>query len=154
MIAPTPAALFFATLAIMQFPENSPPIDPPSTLGRPPPPSFVMVAGSIISSQVKSKVTIISRKRRGDEMEVRFRIEFNNLSPGNRYKMFFLTGYMENNGLPEVDLSKQFGVASPGKRKTVEMEYGALLYRGEWIRIRLRSLDGKMEKSVRFVLYE
>ena len=87
-------------------------------------------------------------------MEVRYRIEFTNVPAEKRYRMFMLTGFMQKEGLPEVDLSETFEVVNPAREQRISMEFGVILYKGEWIRMRLRSLDGTVEKAVRFTLFK
>jgi len=112
------------------------------------------VASSDVSDQIQTTVVVLKRTRRSDEMEVRYRIEFSRVPKNNKYKMYFLTGYMQSNGLPEADLSETFGIGTPSEEGKLSMEFGTILYRGEWIRIRLRSLDGMIEKAVRFTLFK
>ncbi|SMX24496.1 hypothetical protein [Boseongicola aestuarii] len=112
------------------------------------------VASSNVSDQIQTKVVVLKRTRRGDEMEVRYRIEFSRVPRNNKYKMYLLSGYMHSNGLPEVDLSKTFGIGTPSDEGKLSMEFGFILDRGEWTRIKLRSLDGTIEKTVRFTLFK
>ena len=112
------------------------------------------VASSDVSDQIQTKVVVLKRTRRGDEMEVRYRIEFSRVPKNNKYKMYLLSGYMQSNGLPEVDLSETFGIGTPSDEGKLSMEFGSILYRGEWTRIKLRSLDGTIEKTVRFTLFK
>lgn len=117
-------------------------------------PAGVWVTGSSASDQIQSKIVVLSRTKRGEEMEVRYRVHFENVPIGKKYRMYLLTGYMEKNGLPEIDLSKEFGLFAPNNRGQIVDEYGALFYRGEWVRIRLRSVDGMIEKVMRFTLHK
>ncbi len=117
-------------------------------------PAGAWLSGSSAADQIQSKIVVLSRTQRGEEMEVRYRIHFDNVPTGKKYRMYLLTGYMEKNGLPEVDLSKEFGLFAPNNRGQIVDEYGALFYKGEWVRIRLRSVDGMIEKAMRFTLHK
>ena len=132
-----------------------------STIGgsAPPPVDASIVNGawfasSEVSDQIQSKIVVLKRTKRGEEMEIRWRVHFDNVPTEKKYKVYLLTGYMEKNGLPEVDISKQFGLFVPNNSGQIVAENGALFYKGEWVRMRLRSVDGTIEKAVRFTLYK
>ncbi len=124
------------------------------TTSRPHFQAIVPVASSQNAGEIQPKIVVLKRTRRGDEMEVRFRIEFNNVPQEKRYRLHLLTGYMKNNGLPEVDLSEQFGIFSPDEKKQLSMESGVILYKGEWIQLRLQSLDRSINTAARFILFK
>jgi hypothetical protein len=114
----------------------------------------VLLARNAASDQVTSKIVITERKPRGEEMEIRYRVEFDNVPHGKKYRLYLLTGYMQKNGLPEIDVSKQFGLFIPDSRGRIVHGYGFVLYRGEWVRMRLRSVDGSIEKVFQFTLFK
>lgn len=114
----------------------------------------LQLAGSAESDRINSKIVVTERRPRGAGMEIRYRVEFGNVPQGRKYRLYLLTGYMQKNNLPEVDVSKQFGLFRPDAKGRLTHGYGILLYRGEWVRMRLKSVDGSIEKAFTFTLFK
>ena len=108
---------------------------------------------SSLSDQVKVKIVVTDRRRRGDVMDASFRIEFSSLPQGKRYyKCFWLMGMKLRGDKPQC---MPPGSVWPMKNGKIVIPFTVSGFdRGEWVQFTVRSTDRSVEKSARFIPFK
>lgn len=150
------AAVLFATMLLLQSAPTIAAVDVPALAEYVKPDSRrpgLHTAASRESDQVQAKVFVTKRRRRGALMDVNFRIEFSSVPHGKAYKQCFLDMGMKRNG---VNKASCFGAAvKPDAEGKIVIHFEATdMSPGEWVQLTIRSTDGRVQKSVRFVPYK
>ena len=113
----------------------------------------IHIAASSLSDQIQTKVFVTKRRRHGDFMDVNFRIEFAPVPLDKEYTQCFWDMGMQLNGAKPGCLEP--GSVWPDENgKMVSYFEVTDFVKGEWIQVTIRSTDGAIRKSARFIPFK
>jgi hypothetical protein len=100
-------------------------------------------------------IRILSRSVRGDTVDVMFALELSGLPTDKSYQFFMQDMGMQQSGLPPVpvpDSETRFRIDQNGALSPFVPAFNLNGFaRGEWVRFIVRSTDGTISESVRFI---
>ncbi len=110
-------------------------------------------AASTESDQIKTKVVVTKRRKRGNAMDVDFRIEFEGVPLGKEYFTCFRDMGMHRDGVNKPSCLGQTMPPS-NEGKLIYNFNSTTMSQEEWVQITIRSTDGKIQKSARFTPFK
>lgn len=109
----------------------------------------------VAAEDVKILIVVKGRKRHGNSMDVAFDVRVENLPPGRKYQFLLQDLGMKTDGLPPAPVPNRSHRWVPDGDATLRFNFqvGGFV-RGEWIQFTIRSTDGQITKTVRYVPFE
>ncbi|MGD9863106.1 MAG: hypothetical protein AB7S99_07830 [Pseudodonghicola sp.] len=107
------------------------------------------------TKEAEISIVVKDRRRRGERMDVTFAVRVENLAREKKYQFFLQDLGMKTQGLPQAP-------APDKNHRWTADEAGSLTFnfqvngfvQGEWIQFTIRSTDGQVNKTVRYVPFK
>ena len=114
--------------------------------------AFVELAAAEQSDQVAIRIFVRNKQIRGDRMDISFKLRIEGLPTEKRYQFFLQDLGMKLDGLPPAPVPNASHRWAPDDKGELSFNFELSDFaKGEWVQYTIRSIDGGIEKTVRFV---
>lgn len=118
-------------------------------------PSPLVLKIQAAQNTARMKIVVRQRARRGNAMDIRFTLRIEDVPPGKEYQVLLQDLGMKRDGLPPAPMPNKTHRWVPDQSRQFSFEFALDGFaRGEWVQFTLRSTDGTINKTVRFVPFE
>lgn len=105
------------------------------------------------SDQIQAKVVVTKRRRHGNYMDANFRIEFTSVPLGKEYTQCLWDMGMKLSGAKPSCFKP--GSVWPDENGKMATNFELTDFaQGEWVQVTIRSMDGAVHKSARFIPFK
>lgn len=117
--------------------------------------SAVRTVASSASENVNIRVIVSRKIDRADASYIAFRLRIEGLPTDKKYQFFLQDMGMKRDGLPPAPVINKTTRWTPDDEGNLEFRFELDHFvKGEWVQYTIRSLDGEINKTVRFVPFK